>query len=58
LKQLMVLEILSVAMANYFISSPEVFRPNAVQVGHTKQLLRLVHSNLHHAVELIASKVS
>lgn len=54
----MVLEILSVAMANYFISSPEVFRPNAVQVGHTKQLLKLVHSNLHYAVELIASKVS
>lgn len=36
IKQMMALEILSVAIVNYFTSSPEIFRPNPTQLQQVK----------------------
>jgi len=43
LKQMMVVEILSIAIINYFTSSPEIFKPNNLQVSQVKNLLAFVH---------------
>jgi len=47
------MEILSIATINYFTSSPEIFRPSSVQVTQVKNLLNVMHQNLHNAIELI-----
>ena len=43
LKQMMALEILSIAIINYFTSSPEIFKPNNVQLSQVKNLLSFIH---------------
>lgn len=39
LKQLICLEILSIAIVNYFTSSPEIFRPTNIQMNQVRSLL-------------------
>lgn len=43
IKQQMALEILSIAIVNYYTSSPEIFRPTTAQLQQVKQLLSQVH---------------
>lgn len=43
IKQMMALEILSIAVVNYFTSSPEIFKPTNVQLSQVKNLLSHVH---------------
>lgn len=43
IKQMMGQEILSIAIVNYFTSSPEIFRPTSVQLNQVKSLLGNVH---------------
>ena len=43
IKQMMGQEILSIAIVNYFTSSPEIFRPTSVQLNQVKALLGNVH---------------
>jgi len=43
IKQMMVLEILSIAVVNYFTSSPEISKPTTVQLNQVKLLLSSVH---------------
>lgn len=57
LKHLMVLEILSIAIVNYFTSSPEIFRPSNIQINQVRNLLSYMHQNLSSAIELILSKL-
>jgi hypothetical protein len=42
IKQQMSIEILSIAIVNYFTSSPEIFRPTSVQLSQVKSLLAQV----------------
>lgn len=51
------LEILSIAIINYFTSSPEIFRPSNVQLNQVKTVLTLMHANLQTAIEVIVSKL-
>jgi hypothetical protein len=53
----MALEILSIAVVNYFTSSPEIFKPTNVQLSQVKNLLSNVHQNLLAVLELILSKL-
>lgn len=39
-KQLICLEILSIAVVNYFTSSPEIFRPTNIQLNQVRSLLQ------------------
>lgn len=43
IKQMMALEILSIAVVNYFTSSPEISKPTNVQLNQVKNLLISVH---------------
>jgi len=43
IKQQMSIEILSIAIVNYFTSSPEIFRPTSIQLNQVKSLLNQVH---------------
>ena len=43
IRQAMVPEILSIAVANYFTSAPELIRPTHLQLGQVKNLLTYVH---------------
>lgn len=53
----MALEILSIAVVNYFTSSPEIFRPSQVQMQQVKQLLGQVHTNFLTVVEFVISRL-
>jgi len=50
---MLTLEILSVAIVNYYTSSPEIFKPTHVQMSQVKNLLLLVQNNLHVGIDLI-----
>lgn len=39
----MVLEILSIAIVNYFTSAPELIRPTHLQLNQVKNLVNYVH---------------
>ncbi len=54
---MMALEILSIAVVNYFTSSPEIFKPTNVQLSQVKNLLSNVHQNFLSVIELIISKL-
>ena len=54
---MMALEILSIAIVNYFTSSPEIFKPTNVQLSQVKNLLSHVHQNFLSVVELLLSKL-
>ena len=57
IKQMMGQEILSIAIVNYFTSSPEIFRPTSVQLNQVKALLGNVHQNFLAVVEFLLSKL-
>jgi hypothetical protein len=40
---MIVLEILAVAVANYFTNAPELIRPTHIQLSQVKNLLTYVH---------------
>jgi archaellum biogenesis protein FlaJ (TadC family) len=54
---MMTSEILSIAIINYYTSSPELFRPTNIQMNQVKNLFTFVHTNLQIAIELILSKL-
>jgi archaellum biogenesis protein FlaJ (TadC family) len=54
---MMALEILSIAVNNYFTSSPEIFKPTSAQLSQVKSLLSHVHQSFLSVVELILSKL-
>lgn len=53
----MVLEILAIAVANYFTSTPELIRPTHLQLNQVRNLLSLVHQNFMQVADLILSKL-
>lgn len=53
----MTLEILSIAIVNYFTSSAEIFKPTGVQLNHVKNLLSLIQQNVVMALDLLLSKL-
>eukprot|EP00347_Sterkiella_histriomuscorum_P022565 403338002 len=57
IKSMMVLEILAVAVANYFTNAPELIRPTHLQLSQVKNLLNYVHQNFLNAIDLILSKL-
>lgn len=57
LKQMITMEILSIATINYFTSSPEIFRPSSVQINQVRNLLNTMHLNLHSVIELILQRL-
>lgn len=57
LKAMMVLEILAISVANYFTSTPELFRPSPAQITAVRQLISTVHQNFLIAAELILAKL-
>jgi hypothetical protein len=54
---MIVLEILAVAVANYFTNAPELIRPTHIQLSQVNNLLTYVHQNFLTAVDLILSKI-
>ena len=57
IKQQMSIEILSIAIVNYFTSSPEIFRPNTSQLNQVKALLGHVQQNFLAVSEFMFSKL-
>ena len=57
IKQQMSIEILSIAIVNYFTSSPEIFRPSTAQLNQVKALLNHVHQNFLAVSEYMFSKL-
>jgi len=53
----MMLEILSIAVVNYFTSSPEIFRPSNIQINQVRNLLGYMHQNLSAAIDVILQKL-
>ena len=53
----MSIEILSIAIVNYFTSSPEIFRPTSNQLNQVKALLQHVHQNFLAVSEYMFSKL-
>jgi hypothetical protein len=53
----MVLEILAVAVANYFTNAPELVRPTHLQLNQVKSLISYVHQNFLNAIELVLSRM-
>jgi hypothetical protein len=57
LKTQMTLEILSIAVVNYYTSSPEVLRPTHLQIQQVKNLLNFIQQNFLGAVDTIIPKL-
>lgn len=53
----MILEILAIAVANYFTSTPELIRPTHLQLNQVRNLLNYVHQNFLNIADLIISKL-
>jgi len=53
----MCIEILSIAIVNYFTSSPEIFRPSNAQLNQVRVLFNNVHQNFLAVTEFIFSKL-
>ena len=53
----MSIETLSIAIVNYFTSSPEIFRPTSGQLSQVKGLLAQVHQNFLSVSEFMFSKL-
>ena len=54
----MTLEILSIAVVNYYTSSPEVLKPTHMQIQQVKNLLSFIQQNFLGVVEIIMSRLS
>lgn len=47
------LEILSIAAVNYFLSSPEIYKPSQIQQNQVKNLLAQMYASFSLAAELL-----
>jgi len=54
---MMILEILSVAVVNYYTSSPDVLKPSHAQIQQVKNLLNYIQTNYLGVVEIILAKL-
>jgi hypothetical protein len=54
---MMVLEILAIAIANYFTSAPELIRPTHLQLNQVRNLISFIHQSFVTVVDLILSKL-
>jgi len=54
---MMIVEILSIAVINYFTSSPDVLKLTQNQIQQVKSLLISIHQNFLGVVEIILAKV-
>ena len=57
IRQMMTLEILSIAVVNYYTSSPDVLKPTHLQIQQVKNLLSFIQQNFLGAIEVILSKL-
>ena len=57
LRNQMTLEILSIAVVNYYTSAPDVLKPTHVQIQQVKSLLTFIHQNFIGAVEVVLSRI-
>lgn len=53
----MTLEILSIAVVNYYTSAPDVLKPTHLQIQQVKNLLSFIQQNFLGAVELILQRL-
>lgn len=53
----MTLEILSIAVVNYYTSSPDVLKPTHLQIQQVKNLLNIIYQNFLGVNELIVGKL-
>ena len=53
----MTLEILSIAVVNYYTSSPEVLKPTHLQIQQVKNLLNFIQQNFLGVVEIITLRL-
>lgn len=53
----MTLEILSIAVVNYYTSSPDILKPTHLQIQQVKNLLGFIHLNFLGAVEVILARL-
>ena len=54
---MMTLEILSIAVVNYYTSSPDVLKPSQNQIQQVKNLLSFIQQNYLGVVEIIIAKL-
>ena len=54
---MMILEILSIAVVNYYTSSPDVLKPSHNQIQQVKNLLSIIQQNYLGVVEIIIAKL-
>ena len=54
---MMTLEILSIAVVNYYTSSPDVLKPTHIQIQQVKNLLNFIQQNFLGSVEIIIAKL-
>jgi len=57
LRYQMTLEILSIAVVNYYTSSPDVLKPTHIQIQQVKNLLNFIQQNFLAAVETIVIRL-
>ena len=57
LRHMMTLEILSIAVVNYYTSSPDVLKPSHNQIQQVKNLLSFIQQNYLGVVEIIIAKL-
>lgn len=57
IKYQMVLEILSIAVVNYYTSSPDVLKPTHMQIQQVKNLLSFIQLNFLGAVEIVLHRL-
>jgi hypothetical protein len=53
----MAIEVLSVAVTNYYTSAPELMRATHLQLNQVKNLLTLIHQGFLNQVDLLMSKL-
>ena len=57
LRHMMTLEILSIAVVNYYTSSPDVLKPSQNQIQQVKNLLSFIQQNYLGVVEIMIAKL-
>lgn len=57
LRNQMTLEILSIAVVNYYTSAPDVLKPTQLQLQQVKSLLNFIQQNFLGAVEVILARL-
>jgi|TARA_B110001450_G_C17625947_1_gene483173 hypothetical protein len=57
LRHQMTLEILSIAVVNYYTSSPDVLKPTHLQIQQVKNLLNFIQQNFLAATEILMQRL-